>query len=216
MNTHYPNPPHVVAGYVVKGAADSAMRGLAAATAEAGAQSVRQTHSERGNLTMKVNSEPLLLNIVFDGGDNGVSGVEFVASGDVLSLPEWIPLGPEEAARAAAGRAFIRRAFRAGCASLVPLYAAVGVEWRIPRPTELVLHETWIPGDLYWSNELEFGDPGLTASLEGIFEVRSVALGRGRMLTAGAMLEPSTPSPAKPLEAGRNAARRLARAVALT
>jgi hypothetical protein len=184
----YPEPPHLVAGFVVPDRAD-VLRELTDAVREVG----------------PADDSPLLLEIVEDG-------VELTLSGDLVGMPPWVELEPEERDAAERTQRFLRAAFEAAAERLDPLYAGVDLEWRIPPPARLAAEESRLPGDLLWSASLDARDPDLAGDLERIFGAPSRPLARGRAILAGGLLDPATPVEHPSLTAGRAAAARLARA----
>lgn len=189
MSRPYPNPPHLVAGFVVPDP-DSALRELTDAVHELGA------HDDM----------PLLLEIV-------EQGIELTLPGDLLGMPPWVELEPEEQATAERTQRFLRTAFEAACERLDPLYAGVDLEWRIPSPAQLTADEARLPGDVLWSARLDERDPDLAPDLERIIGAPSQPFARGRAILAGGLLDPTTPAEHPSLAAGRAAAARLARAL---
>jgi hypothetical protein len=111
-------------------------------------------------------------------------------------------------------RAFVNAAFLAGCDRLHPLYAGVGVEWSISLPTELGSPGTWLPGDVFWSNELDKVDMSLARDLATIYGRPGRAFSHGTLIEVGRLLDVQAQSPTQPLATGRVAATRLARSIA--
>ena len=194
MNRPYPNPPHLVAGFITQElSGDVALRRLQDVVGSAG----------------PFKEGPVLVEKI-------AGGVELAVSGELLGMPAWVALSDEQRAAASRTQQFVRRIFESACAELDPLYAGVELEWRIPAPQELTTELARLPGDLFWSSRLDRLDPDLRADLERIFGLPSRPLCRGRLLVAGGVIEDDPGVEHPTLAAGRRASARLAQAVALT
>ncbi len=191
-------PPHLITGLCATGPApelvDRVRRACAAAGLDDDRAGVRDLTPSARTVT-------------------GPAVVEVVMSGEVLVLPDGIPVEPEDVIEADAQRRQLVALF-AALAATDPLYLGTAVEWWPPAPDELTLPERWLPCDLWWSARLDARDPQLRPDLEALFGMRAAALHHGHVVRAGSLLDPTAPVPDAPLAAGTAAARRLARALA--
>jgi hypothetical protein len=84
----------------------------------------------------------------------------------------------------------------------------VGVEWGVIPPRKLKI-EARLPGDLFWSSKLDKIDPTLAPDLAGIYGSPGRAFSHGTLIEADVVLNAESRPPAKPIAAGRAAAKRL-------
>ena len=104
MNRPYPNPPHLVAGFITQElSGDVALRRLQDVIGSAG----------------PFKEGPVLVEKI-------AGGVELAVSGELLGMPAWVALSDEQRAAASRTQQFVRRIFETACAELDPLYAGVG------------------------------------------------------------------------------------------
>jgi hypothetical protein len=217
----YPEPPHLIGGLALRGHGPDAARDRLASV-------VRQLGGSGGCAAQPADGEdaafglvapdggPLLIEAIFgDAVPDGDTGVQFVLSGELVSLPDTVALEPDELALAARVRGCVHALFAAACEDLDPLYGGVDVEWRLPSATDLAAATATarLPADLYLSGAVLGGDAALVAEIADLYGIEPLGFAGGVLFPGGGVLVPDHPVMADPVVAGRAAAARLARAL---
>jgi hypothetical protein len=214
MSEEYrPSPPFIVVGAVADGNATAIMSGTVLALNAVGAQ-LASSQEEHSVTLVSPDAGPVILRCIFDERTESHVGAEIWVSGDLLGGPLWIELEPDEIAERERIREFVRGAFLSSCDRVRPIFAGVGVEWTVVPPRKLESEGVWLPGDLFWSSELDEVDPTLAPDLATIYGRPGRAFSHGALIETGGVLDADAKPPAQPLAAGRAAAKRLARVLA--
>lgn len=209
-----PSAPFIVVGAVVRGSLIAVMQSMVSALNDVGAQLVSSREEQSSVTLVSPDAGPMILRCASDEIAEPYVGVELWISGDLLGAPSWIELDPDEIAQRERVREFVQLAFLSFCDALRPLYAGVGVEWNVVVPGKLEWEGVRMPGDLFWSSELEEIDRTLAPDLEAVYGSPSRTFSHGALIKAGGVLDNASRTPTQPLAAGRAAAKRLARSVA--
>ncbi len=190
--------------------ADRGLRRLESVLRSCGAQAqLRLQGPDRRFALTSPDAGPVLLEVAFNDSPTGYVGLQFVVSGELLGMPSFVEIAPEEVYLAERTRSFVRCGLEAACRELAVLYGGVDFEWRIPAPAELLSERGRLPADLYWSHVLDDRDSGLATSLSDIYGIPGVLFDGGTLLPGGGVLEPGLPHISEPITAGRAAALRL-------
>jgi hypothetical protein len=209
-----PSAPFIVVGAVAEGNATAVMQSMVSALNNVGAQVVSSQEEHNSVTLVSPDAGPLILRCMSDEIAEPYVGVELWVSGDLLGGPSWIELEPDEIAQRERVRAFVQSAFLSTCDRLRPLYAGVGVEWTVVLPGKLESEGVCLPGDLFWSSQLEEIDGTLAPDLAAIYGSGSRTFSHGALIKAGSVLDTASQTPPQPRAAGRAAAKRLARSLA--
>jgi hypothetical protein len=211
MSEEYrPSPPFIVIGVVTANTASATMQEILVALSTLGVRPAASEEEHQSVALISPDAGPLILARGFDEANGTSAGTELWVSGDLLGAPSWIELEPDEMAERERIREFVRESFLSICDSLRPLYAGVGPEWAVVPPRELAGESVWLPGDLFWSRELNEVDWSLADDLREIYGSVGRAFSHGTLIEAGRILNAHFPSPAQPIIAGQAAAKRLA------
>ena len=87
--------------------------------------------------------------------------ISVTTSGQLLAMPDNVPLSHRDRQQAFAVAQFLKRVFRSVCESLDPLYGSINVEANLPTPMELTAGDARVGTELCVSDRLTAADAEL-------------------------------------------------------